>query len=997
MSIECLVLPNTGHHYFFIPLSRQLIDTHGGLRGPLAKICREGRAWQPLPKDETSGENLGWIRYRLGYKGAANNIGVWLAIETNLGTVKRGTFHDEHEITVDLYPQDETQLTVSPYAYRSVREIPDSKAKQDSIKVPLNIELKPGERVKLDDIEVIWQVPSADSPIDVDLVVDFGNTRTVVLALENHTNMATDGNLCAVCRNIRFLPRGQEYPKVNDRGEVASVSKFESVGETICDSWFLLQEPMFADWDIPSFGSEKTPFTTSKEYLKDESVTTQKGGFLSAGKVITKTKYICKERVPQMFVEISPALMGQEAKDQMHNIDMKQGLNVSMSSPKRYLWDRDPYGVGQGGQQSWNINPNAWSSIPRKRNSLPALRGQICRYLYLDGRDWDIDHPPFENPTITERPGCRQVNPTYPRSTAMVWSALTIIESAYRQITSYNWREGNSPFINRRLRSVNVTFPSGWIAQERAYYYQAWKQAVDIFTLAHMDSRKPLELDSTQGRPSLCVELDEAVASQLPFIYSEIRRLSANLWIALYGRNPNPADYRSGRVRVMTVDIGGGTLDSSIIEYKNTAPGAQVALRYNVLFRDCSCYAGDSVTKAIIERVLLPSLLEARGVSPDDKEADIFCNVMSRTRTRLSERSTWQRIVTLLFLPVVRQWLTDVGTLPNGFFTSEEGVDFRTIEDCGADECAINDLNKFLADSGIGMENFVQAEDRLRYDPEDINRCIEDELKLGIEPLGKFVAAYDVDIVTLSGKISEMPKVEELLKAYLPIRPQRIVRMKGYLAGDWYPMASNMRINDAKTVTAVGCALYAAGKSKLLGAIWNIAEDQAASDADTKKRSTDVKKRCRNYWGVMCSDSRQDGFDHILLAPKEETNERDTYVTDDGTTYHGYPIMINSYIGRQKYRAENSTPERQYKLRWKGDSRKAPNAPLTVIVRRKQPPTCGESYEMEEDDIELVSVECTDPSDTNFDSSLVELQLRTLSEAGFWMEECRFQCELPNV
>ena len=247
------------------------------------------------------------------------------------------------------------------------------------------------------------------------------------------------------------------------------------------------------------------------------------------------------------------------------------------------------------------------------------------------------------------------------------------------------------------------------------------------------------------------------------------------------------------------------------------------------------------------------------------------------------------------------------------------------------------------------------------------------------------------------GKKVKLVPVEELLKAYLPIRPQRIVRMKGYLAGDWYPMASNMRINDAKTVTAVGCALYAAGKSKLLGAIWNIAEDQAASDADTKKRSTDVKKRCRNYWGVMCSDSRQDGFDHILLAPKEETNERDTYVTDDGTTYHGYPIMINSYIGRQKYRAENSTPERQYKLRWKGDSRKAPNAPLTVIVRRKQPPTCGESYEMEEDDIELVSVECTDPSDTNFDSSLVELQLRTLSEAGFWMEECRFQCELPNV
>ena len=37
--------------------------------------------------------------------------------------------------------------------------------------------------------------------------------------------------------------------------------------------------------------------------------------------------------------------------------------------------------------------------------------------------------------------------------------------------------------------------------------------------------------------------------------------------------------------------------------------------------------------------------------------------------------------------------------------------------------------------------------------------------------------------------------------------PQRIIQAKNYPAGDWYPMTSDNRINDAKSVTAVGAAL----------------------------------------------------------------------------------------------------------------------------------------------------------------------------------------------
>lgn len=1004
MAQELYILPNTGHHYFFIPFTREFLNNNGGPRGDLAKFCKSNGAWQAVVLPDESGKMVtySWLRYRFGTKGGNNNFGVWLAVESNIGTIERGTLFDEREVTSSDLPTNPADYAPSPYAYASVDSIRNNTL--DAFRISLAVKLN-GQTIPLEEpIDIIWQEPS-EATIDVDLVVDFGNTRTVVLALEDNPQMAKNGDLGAVCKNIPFLPRGQEFPdKEVDDGE----KKFESIGEPIADSWFLLQEPMFSEWDFPSYlPEEQTPFTTSKQYIDESTTKVVKGGWLSADKTVVNQRFRCVERVPQMFVEISPALMGQEAKNQMHNIDLELGMNISMSSPKRYLWDREQFGNAHG-QQAWNLNPNPWSGI-RRRDRLTPLHGQICRYMYMDGRDWDISQPPFEDPVPTNRPVCVPSSATYPRSSAMVWSALTILESAYRQITSYNWRKGNNPFMNRRLRNVNITFPSGWIARERAYYREAWKQAVDIFTLAHMDSRESIarqpgqneKMCDLQGRPELCVDLDEAVASQIPFIYSEIKRLSANLWIALYGRNPQPGNYLTARVRVMTIDIGGGTLDTSIVEYRNVADGDSVALRYKVLFRDCSSFAGDSVTKAIIERVLLPAFLDARGVNlhdENDEMAAAFVNVVrDQQLVTLADKAKWQRIVTLLFLPIVRQWLTDVATCPGGVYEGEEGS-YRSIEDCGADEKAIEDFNKYLHKGGIETDTFVMPNDRLQYNPDDINKCIEEELRLGIEPLGKFIAAYDVDVVTLSGKISEMPVVEELLHKKLPISKQRIVRMKDYFAGRWYPMSDNQRIGDAKTVTAVGAALYAAGKNHLLGNSWNIEED-----IPNTAEEDDLSRRSRNYWGRMSPGAGMTGFDGILLKPEEDTNADKTFIAADDNEYYGSSIMINTYIGRQKYQTQDTVPERQYKLEWIGDPQKAPTYPLAIVVQRKPRTYCQydenglpsiSSYEMQEDDIELVTVQPTSPRDVDcFNHGNVQLKLRTMSDSGFWMEECRFNMD----
>lgn len=974
-------MPDSGHHYRFICLEDEQFRKL--MQNPRIKeLCPEET--EEMPWQQHS--EYSWIRYRLG-KNSDDQPGIWVVVETNLGTVRRGRVCREKR-EVGCPSQPDAIRNKTPYAFENASDLSNEAHKKgregekaDSMDVKVTIPDEGDsehESIALT-LEIIWQVRNP-SPIDVDLMVDFGNTRTVVLALED-ISKAADGKLFSVCKPVPFLPRGHEFPDPD------SDKKDQKKDQVIADSWFLLQEPLFYEYDIPPTDG-KGKFRPSTEYdVKEVSV--EKGGWwLSPWGKKTEKHYYVTERIPQMFVEIAPVIMGKEAGELLADADLERGENLSMSSPKRYLWDTElcKGGSDSGGLSPWCMLCNSWSRKQHHRRDLQFfLSGQICLYMY-NGKDneWDIDHPPMENPDITKRPSCMPDEPTYPRRTTMMWSALCVLESAYRQITSYNWRKGNSDFTARRLRSVHVTFPSGWIAAEREAYRKAWEQAINVFTLAHFESRSEVNRESTvDARPKLHMELDEAVASQLPFIYSEVRRLnSANAWIRLYGR---PHGHKHS-VRVMTVDIGGGTMDTSIVEYHNNAPAEQVALKYRVIFRDSNTFAGDNVVLNIIQRVLLPAMLEAKGIGGDSEDGDAdtiakFVDILGSQRSEKRDRAKWQRITKMLFIPIVRQWLSDVANFPKGYYEYENGEEFRKVKDM-TDERACQEFNEYL-EKGSLRDNFLNRDNALRYKKEDINACICEGLENGITPLGKFVAAYDVDVVTLSGKITEMPVVGEMLREKLPICAQRIVPMKDFIAGDWYPMGDHDKITDAKTVTAVGAALFAAGGRDLIRN-WMLSEDKAR-DGNSSGLSGNVRAM-RNYWGIPKKGKNGVAYGFSgepILRRDEDTNESHKV---EGTDLPGCPIMPGNYIGRAKYNTKDTCVEQQYYFRMRDKDRRI-TSPLAVVFARK---TTGE-----DDDIEIVEVRSTDPdADGEVTEGDVELALHTLKEGGFWMDECRFEVEL---
>jgi hypothetical protein len=913
------VFPDSGHHYSFVPLLPEVLQKYPQFK----QLCAQGRQpWREV--------NYTWVRARFAMKDG--QPGLWVAVESNVGTVKRGAVFEPRE---QCQPRTEP-APPSPYAAGDISRLP-SEVKVLSLKVPSPVD--PRSLVEVAHFEVIWKRPAGE-PIDVDLIIDFGNTRTVVLALENMD--VQGGKLASVCRPIRFIKRGHEYEPFSggNKGDDTAA---------IVDSWFVLHEPVFSNLEPPS-----PKFRPVEEYEKTEE--TVGAGVLKSGSVQT-THYVTS-RSPQMFVELSPVLMGDEAREDLGNLQLEVGGNYSLSSPKRYLWDTDP--VGRDALQWWTMVLNRWNPQSQSRVELPKLAGSMLRFMPVDGRDWEINDPPNEAADHAYRPSASPMMPSFPRADSMSWSALSIIELAYRQITSSEWRKGNHEFIPRRLRNVLVTFPSGWSREEITNYRRKWEKALNIFTLAHLRNKRSVAEGG--DRPELLMHLDEAVASQLPFVFSEIRRMYdvGENWIELLGRGKGS----DARVRLMTVDIGGGTTDVSIVEYGDSLLGGGVDLEAKLLFRDSSSVAGDVLAKEIVECVLLPSL--GARFRRDPAKMATFENIFAGAHTTAAARAKWGRIMKLVFMPIVRQWLKDLGR--NEFGCPETGGAWSPAAIVSAegrlvDPGALADLNLIGRDSAL-QEDILGDSDPINYLPSDLEACAERVLSPLILSLAKYFGAYQVDLITLSGKPSELPQVKQMLEKLLPVLPQRIIEARNFLAGDWYPMSADHTIHDAKSVTAVGAALYQAIQNGRIPG-WRI---RISNGQDVSK--------C--YWGAMPTRNQPHEFSRLYLNPTQ------------GEATH--PILIGTCIGR-KLHASASKPEQVYRLRWAERDRSAgnvSNTTLQVTLRRVPPAQPGDFESL------VISAVKAPPGHPPVTKEDVVLQLCTLEGDEFWVDTGRLEVRWPD-
>lgn len=970
--MDIKVFPDTGHHYREIPLAELLPDwSHEDLWDFVEENAAPFRPWDDFVQ---------WVRYQYFFKETEDRQRIptlRLVIETNLGPSSRGQIISENPSPLPEAPDRRRQ--VSPYAAEEIAHIEEEYGKSRCL--PLEgLPNEEGRRIEVD-LNIYWPQKGGQDPVDVDLIVDLGNTRTVSLLLETPGQDAQYAGLEKRIHILRFIPRGRPY-------SLPQRTSFGSILDDDCaiiDSWLLLHRPLFAVND-PPLSEEK--IVNHYEPVRDPD-----------GKIVYKHQ----RRIPHTFVEIAPALIGggkdpQGAASILANVTLDTDARFFLSSPKRYVWDDEP--VGRRGGTYWKQIPNKNDpDIPP--DFFVELSGLFRYFMHQDGPEWDfdIDNPDIANANLP----IPSAEPSYPRRDAVCWYALSILEFAQRQMNSreYLYTAGRSD-LPRRLRNVRVTFPAGWTSEEQEAYFQQWQRAINIFTMTRFEdtAEVPLNYGIEGGfRPRLADgPLDEAVCSQLPVIYSDIKALGGHIdtWLSLWGDGQ--------KVVVMNLDIGGGTTDISVIEYTKGKPGGageaqsraekqalagSKAISPKLLFRDGFTTAGDVLVKRLIEKLILPAWLEAGGLDQYERVPgavrqirNFFLDSGNREFILVDPKSSLKmmRIIRLVLIPLANRLLQKFIRQYDVPDATWDALDLSIVDATVCNE--MNDLCRKVVQVKLGSvgqhwegEPFPYQDVRLDIDPLRIEECIDEVFSEMFKSLGYIAGSLNCHQVILSGKPSELPRIRELLEFYFPILPQRIVSMKNYPAGNWYPFSSfeEGRIQDAKTATVVGAALYQDIRNG------NLSDFFISSEQD--------KPPSKDYtWGIL-SPGEPDAFfgKNRLFAPGDYSSA-ETY--EDGVLRleKTVTIPLNVRIGRQLIQLPGIRPEPVYELQFRSESGAFAGEVLADVtlewISEK-----GKGERLQLVDYEILG---EDPP-----AGRVVLKLNTMESDSYWLDDPKLDVTFP--
>ena len=893
MAIKINIFPDTGCHVHFTPIAsistgsppdeiakeiQKGLESLGNLSSEFVEVIKEKSVEDASEWHELQGKP--WMRYRFGARTVTvpgpikdkevQLAGIWIAIESNLGDRTRGfktldqppTPHENEE-----YIKSRGQPLPCPYRTASVTELSEP-FDTHKIEIAIISEGKHSEKTLLKaeiEISIAWKRSGIVLPIEVDLVIDFGNTRTAAVALERHPGAkhVNPNEFSVQCRKILL------YPSRFDRALVKRDEK-KNCSDSIVDSWFILKEPVFSEFE----GDIAEPFFSEKE----------EGSFFSKRRVPCCVRIV--KRIPQFFAQLSPAILGVDAYREIQTrytrALLEKGGFAMQSSPKRYYWDE------KSGNTHWNMTLRPYSKKriddPEQRQSIPKLECPVLRLMPLNAERWVLDNPPTLW-TGSRKPKHNPEHPIYPRCCTLTWTLLSIIEAAWNQLNSAEGLEGTGEFKPRHLSSVTATFPSGWSPKEVEAYKYRWEEAINIFHLANSPvGGKPPEMD---------MNIDEAVASQLPFIFSEVIRMGNNgeNWLKLVGRS-------DGKLRAINLDIGGGTTDVAIIEFEDTQEGPSVTLNAKLLFKHSFSLAGDAIVRRLIEDILLPMLAEGRDID-QNKYREYFSSALN-TGEKMKRAFITRRVL----IPIATRWLEAMAQ--GGAIVNAEGKHFSPA-DVGIEK---QEWECFLNQTGLPD---IPVEDTIPVQPRWIQRIVDELFDPIIRSLARYAAAFDTDILLLSGKPTELSQIRTLIEKRMPFSKNRIVSAKGYMAGAWYPFRVNDAISDAKSVTVVGAAL-ARALSRGVIAGWTL---------DMRVGEFGVKG---NLWGILDPGPRARNISVKLL----DTNAKISTATQ---------MQTGCVIGKA-HPSLSTFPEPVYRLMWKDANRD--QATLTGIMLARESDEKGE-------------------------------------------------------
>ena len=477
--------------------------------------------------------------------------------------------------------------------------------------------------------------------------------------------------------------------------------------------------------------------------------------------------------------------------------------STGLSSPKRYLWDENAYGHG------WRFN----CSYVKSDSEPYATAAPFSHLINETGEalyslDEDDRLPVFM--------------PRYSRSSLMTFMLAEVLAQALSQINSpaQRSRQGHTR-VPRQLNSIILTVPPGMPQAERSILNERMLQAIGLVWKSlgwHNGEEDPHAEEVSRARtpiPSIRVEWDEASCGQLVYLYTEVNENFAGHPEEFFATLARPDKTDRERITLATIDIGGGTTDLVITDYRldragNAGSGSNVHIVPEQRFRDGFKVAGDDILLDVIQDFILPSFekaLQAAGVRAPGALMSRLCGDESvSAQDAILRQQLNLQVFTPLGLALLKAYEQYDPEQP------QEVTGYSYAELLG--ERAVSDTVWEYVNSAVRREVGGQQFDLLQvpisFDLQQLHGSfLNGQINLTkiLGALCEVIFHSPCDMLLLTGRPSRLPGVQAFIRKLLPLPPGRILPLQNYRTGGWYPFHKSGLIDDPKSTASVGAML----------------------------------------------------------------------------------------------------------------------------------------------------------------------------------------------
>ena len=333
---------------------------------------------------------------------------------------------------------------------------------------------------------------------------------------------------------------------------------------------------------------------------------------------------------------------------------------------------------------------------------------------------------------------------------------------------------------------------------------------------------RPFPTQGDRG-PEISLKWDEATATQAVYLYTQVALNYSGDARSFFDAVRAPSNRHepelADTLRIATIDIGGGTTDLVVTSLAAEGRGAHITLLPDQLFREGFSLAGDdAVLRVVREHIVEPirSHLRERGLG---ERGDFALSRLiggdrgDMTAVEVVRRQQFAtQVATPMALAMLLEYehfdpLAPTSVAPRAF------GDFFDPDNRPSDEL-VQHFNRELERHGV--RGFDLRELVFAIDLAQIDRTIRSVFLDMLQALAEVVWRCRSDLLILSGRTSRLPAVRAVLQEACPLPPHRIVPLHQFRVGQWYPFRDyRATVGDPKTTAAVGAMICLLGNGQL--------------------------------------------------------------------------------------------------------------------------------------------------------------------------------------